>query len=106
LWNATTILMGLRYTKDEIGGMIRGVYKMLYGIHGIEESSVYQDIFQKGRIGEAHEFLIFLGSKKFGTPDEATRARIAALADPDQVHELGTRIPNVATWDDLLSSPN
>ena len=98
--------MGLRYSKDEIDGMIRGVYEMLFGIRGIEESSVYQDIFQKGRIGEAHEFLIFPEARSSGRPTRRPEARIAALVDPDQVHELGTRIPDVATWDELLGSPN
>src|SRR5262249_36521805 len=35
-WNATTILMGLRYEKEQIYAIIEGVSTMLYGIRGIE----------------------------------------------------------------------
>ena len=49
LWNATRILMGLRYEEEQVHAFIEGVSAMLFGIHGIEESSVYQGIL---RIGE------------------------------------------------------
>jgi predicted transposase YdaD len=48
LWDATTFLMGLRYSSDEIASFIRGVPTMLYGIREIEESSVYQEALRKG----------------------------------------------------------
>src|SRR5262245_52750849 len=48
LWNATRILMGLRYSTDEIDSFVRGVPAMSFRIHGIEESSVYQDALRKG----------------------------------------------------------
>jgi hypothetical protein len=93
-------------------------------IHGIEESSVYQDIFSKGeaegfaeglaearakreaegRLQEARETLIFLGRRKLGPPDERAMADIGALNDVDHLHELGARISDVASWDELLFS--
>ncbi len=48
LWNATTILMGLRYSQEQVGSIIERVSAMLFGIRGIEESSVYQGILKKG----------------------------------------------------------
>ncbi len=113
LWNATTVLMGLHYSKDEIGGMIRGVYKMLFGIHGIEESSIYQDIFQKGEakgaVQEARKILIRHGTKKFGPPGEQALAQIAALDHLDRLHDPVDGVFDVGTWDELLaplSDPN
>jgi hypothetical protein len=115
LWTATAILMGLRYRKQEIDAFIKGVPEMLFGIRGIEESSVYQDIFQKGevrgraegeargRVEEARRILIRHGTKKFGPPDEQTKAQIAALADIDRLHDLVDRVLDVASWDELLT---
>lgn len=125
LWNATKILMGLRYGKEEIEAIVRGVSPMLFGIRGIEESSVYQDIFRKGeaqgeargeargesrgeargRVAEAKKILIRQGTRKFGPPDEATRERIAALDDLDRLDDLADRVLDAATWDELLGSP-
>ena len=48
LWAATKVLMGLRYPKEQVEEFSKGVSAMILGIRGIEESSVYQDIFSKG----------------------------------------------------------
>ena len=54
LWAATKVLMGLRYPKEQVEEFTREVSAMILGIRGIEESSVYQDIFAKGEAkGEA-----------------------------------------------------
>jgi hypothetical protein len=117
LWDATKFLMGLRYRTEEIDEFMRGVYDMLFGIRGIEQSSVYQDIFHKGEargeargrakgaLEEARDFLILLGRDKFGPPDDEAKAKIAALSDLDRLHKLGTRILEVASWEELLAGP-
>ena len=51
MWNATQILMGLRYSQEKVDSIIEGVSAMLFGIRGIEESSVYQGILKKGEHG-------------------------------------------------------
>jgi hypothetical protein len=79
---------------------------MLFGIRGIEESSVYQDIFQKGAAEDARKILIRHGTKKFGPPGEQAMAQIAALDDLDRLHDLVDGVLDVATWDELLGSPN
>ena len=83
---------------------------MLYGIRGIEESSVYQGILKKGeasgRAEEAREILIFLGSRRFGRPNPQVEAQIAALSDRDRLHELVARVHTVGNWDELLNSLN
>ena len=48
LWAATKVLLGLRYSKEQVEEFSRGVAAMILGIRGIEESSVYQDIFSQG----------------------------------------------------------
>jgi predicted transposase YdaD len=114
LWNANRILMGLRYKKKQVDSIIEGVSAMLFGIRGIEESSVYQGILEegeakglaKGRIEEAREVLLRHGRKKLGPPGESIEAEITALADLDRLHDLIDRILDVSTWDELLSLPS
>jgi hypothetical protein len=48
LWGVTRILMGLRFEEVEVDAIIEGVSTMLYGIHGIEESTVYQGLLRRG----------------------------------------------------------
>jgi predicted transposase YdaD len=117
LWNATKVLMGLRYPKEQIEAAIEGVSGMLFGINGIEESSIYQDILQKGEargeargrvqglIEEARANLLRLGRRKLGQPAERVEAEIAAIDGLTRLHDLIDRILDVTTWDDLLSPP-
>jgi predicted transposase YdaD len=110
LWDATGILMRLRYSKDEIDSFIRGVPAMSLRIRGIEETPFYQDAFQKGEARgcteEARKILIRQGTKRFGPPSEQAKAQIAALADIDRLHDLVDRVLDAATWDELLTSPS
>ncbi len=107
LWNATEVLMGLRYSEEKVDSIIKGVSAMLFGIRGIEESSVYQGILKKGEakgaIEEARKTLLRQGRKKLGPPGEKIKAEINALTDLDRLHDLTDRILDVSTWDELLA---
>jgi predicted transposase YdaD len=111
LWAATKVLMGLRYPKEQVEMLTRGVSAMILGIRGIEESSVYQDIFAQGRVEgrlegaveEARKTLLSLGRKTLGPPSAAIEARINMLGDLDRLNDLLDRVLDVATWDQLLS---
>lgn len=88
---------------------------MILGIRGIEESSVYQDIFAQGEaqgrvegrlegaLEEARKTLLRQGLKKLGPPSEAIEARITELGDLDRLNDLLDRVLDAATWDQLLS---
>jgi predicted transposase YdaD len=120
LWNATRILMGLRYSEEKVDSIIEGVSAMLFGIRGIEESSVYQGILKKGEamgraegrdegriegaVDEARKTLLRLGLKKLGPPDEQISGRIAEIADLDRLDVLLDRILDISSWDELLAS--
>jgi predicted transposase YdaD len=110
LWYATGFLMGLRYSPDEIRSFSRGGPQMLFGIRGLEESSVYQEALRKGEasgsLKEARTILLRHGTKKLGPPDEKIAARISALADVARLQDLIDRVLDVASWDELLGSPN
>jgi predicted transposase YdaD len=110
LWNATLVLMELRYSEEKIDSIIEEASAMLLGIRGIEESSVYQGILKKGEaIGEAkgaakeaRTILLRQGSKRLGPPDERIRQRIAAITEMDRLRGLLNRILDVPSWDEIL----
>jgi hypothetical protein len=116
LWSATRILMGLRYSEEKVDSIIEGVSAMLFGIRGIEESSVYQGILKKGEdigrvegrvegaVEEARKTLLRQGRKKLGPPDEQISGRIAEITELDRLHVLLDRILDVSSWDELLAS--
>ncbi len=113
LWAATEVLMGLRYSKEQVEEFIRGVSAMILGIRGIEESSVYQDIFAKGeakghvegRVEEARLAILRLGLKRFGQPDEGVRMMIDAIDDINRLNSLLDQILDVSSWGELLTFP-
>ena len=84
---------------------------MILGIRGIEESTVYQGIFAKGRAEgvaagaaqEARKNLLLLGGQKLGQPDERVLTQIADLTDLDRLDFLLGRILNVESWGELLA---
>ena len=123
LWTATMILLGLDHPKEHVYLITKEITTMILGIRGIEESSVYQDIFSKGRAegeakgraegeakgraeGEAEgiaETLLRIGRKMLGPPDERVRATILAITDRGRLSELSDRIAEVSTWEELLA---
>ena len=117
LWAATEVLMGLRYSEEQVEEFVRGVSAMILGIRGIEESSVYQSIFAKGeaqgrvdgrvegRVEEARLAILRLGRQKYGEADEGVRSSIDAIDDIDQLNALLDRILNVSSWNELLTFP-
>jgi hypothetical protein len=104
LWTATEILLGLNYSSERVKELTEEITTMVLGIRGIEESSVYQDIFTKGRIQGIKEDVLRLGRRKLGPPGEAVEARIAALSDLHRLQALHDRILDASTWDELLAA--
>ena len=48
MWAATEVLLGLNHPTERVQELTKEITTMILGIRGIEESSVYQDIFGKG----------------------------------------------------------
>jgi predicted transposase YdaD len=104
VWGAAYILMGLRYEKEFIDQLFKGVLHM-------EESVTYQALIQeglqKGRIEGVLEgvrkAVLRMGKNCFGRP--ATRQTVAALeaiTNLEELEELLDRINTVQSWDELL----
>jgi predicted transposase YdaD len=95
LWAATYVLLGLRYS-DAFANLL------FQEVLGMEESTTYQAIIRKGRLAEARHILLRLGQKRFGPADNATAASLNAIDDVQQLEELGERILDVGSWQELL----
>jgi predicted transposase YdaD len=103
LWATTKILLGLRYPPGLVDVLLRGVI-------GMRESSTYQAILAEGhaegrvegRAEEAQRILLRLGERRFGPPDEATRAVIRAIGDAEKLEGLCDRLPEATSWQELL----
>jgi hypothetical protein len=73
-------------------------------IRGIEESSVYQAIYAKGRANAARESLLHLGRKEWGEPDERVLSQVVAIDDLERLHDLIDRVfdASASSWVELL----
>jgi hypothetical protein len=102
LWTTTDIRMGLRFDKAFIARLMKGVPGM-----NLRESVTYQAILEEGReegrIEAYRETLLRQATRRFGAPDEPTRARVEAMADEAQLEALLDRVLDAAGWVDLLA---
>ncbi len=112
LWTTTYLLMGLRFSLEEAGALLKGV-------RALEESVTYQDILAKGeakgeakgraegevigRAAEARNYLLRLGRKRFGEPDATTLNVLDSFTDVERLEQLGERLLEVENWAELLA---
>ncbi len=104
LWAATEIPLGLNHPEERVKELTEEITTMVLGIQGLEESSVYQGIFSRGKAEEARAILIRQGRKKWGEPDEQILARIAGIGDLARLDLLSERILDANTWDEWLAA--
>ena len=101
LWTAADVLMGLRYSKELVGHLLRGVHKM-------KESVTYQAIVEegveKGRLEEARQMLLDVGTERLGEASEEIAQAIGHIADLERLRRLRRRLLHVATWEEILSA--
>jgi predicted transposase YdaD len=92
---ATYVLLGLRYSEQVAHALFEEVL-------GMKESTTYQAIVREGRAEEARRMLLLQGEARFGSPDSAARAAIESMADLAELEELGLRLMNAGSWQELL----
>ena len=95
LWTATFLLMGLKYDPNLTRQLLKGVREM-------KESSTYQALVTEGSENEARKLVLRLGAKRFGAPDESTRAAIEAISSLERLEQLAERLLEVESWQELL----
>ena len=119
LWEATSLLMGLRFHSDVVKSLLRGVGQM-------KESSVYQAILAEGRaegraeglaeglaegriqqrIDSARRLLLRYGERRFGPIALENREIIEQTTDPDRLENWLDLVPDTlaATWSEFWIS--
>jgi predicted transposase YdaD len=90
----TEILAGLRFEKSLI--------RQLLSEDIMQESVIYQDIFQKGKQQEAFLFLNRLLNRRFGTLDPSIMNRIQVLST-EELETLGEEFLGFSDVSDLLA---
>lgn len=68
----------------------------------MEESVTYQAILTKGRMEEARKWLLRWGRERLGLAPTRIKTAIEAINDLDQLDQLGHRLKEATSWDDLL----
>ncbi len=103
-WTSIDILMGLRYEREVVAELLKGVRAM-------KESVTYQAILEEGQARGAAkeavrarlETLLRLGAYRFGPPDSKIRADLEATQSTDRLDDLIDRSLIVSSWNDLLA---
>lgn len=104
LWTTTWLLLGLKYDPEFSRQLLKGVM-------GMKESSTYQYTLEEGRvqgreqgrIEEARNMLVLLGSKRFGEADINTQASLDNSTSLEQLEQLAARLFEVESWQELLN---
>ena len=119
IWTATRILMGLRYSRQMVQSLLAGAKAM-------EDSTTYQEIIEKGeargierglerglkrgiehgRVAEARQIIVRMGTKHFGPPDVPTRETLESITDLHRLEDLIDRLLDATCtgWAQLLAS--
>lgn len=104
LWTATRILMGLKWSSEIVGQVLKGVRNM-------RESVTYQEIVEEGveigrmegRVTEAKAILLQGATIRFGEPDAAARAKLDSIKDLQTLERMTQRLFEGAnSWNQLL----
>jgi len=84
---------------------------------GIEESSTYQEILQKGEargeargltrgaLEEARRLLQTLGTERLGVPDHHVKSVLVGCVDVAEIERLVVKLLRVNSWEELLDLP-
>ena len=104
----TLILMGLRYTKEQIAGVRKGVEMI-----DVRESTFYQLVHEEGVTeGEKNgllkgvrETILSLGRRKFGVPTPEVEPALGGITDRAKLESLADRLLDVSSWEELLAGP-
>ncbi len=74
----------------------------------MKESVTYQAIVEegveKGRLEEARQMLLDVGTERLGEPSEEIVQKIGHIADLERLRRLRRRLLHVATWEEILSA--
>ena len=101
---------GAAMCKTTVAGTDSYVQWLRKLVSGMEESTTYQEIFNKGvaiglakvRRKEARKLLVLAGKEHLGVPDAAVRRKLRTF-DLNRLHLLARHVLRVRSWRDLLA---
>ncbi len=103
LGGLAAVLCGMRYDDD----VIREAERMIDDI--LKDSRTFQLWLKRGeaqgKVDEARQLLIRLGTQRFGPPSVAVETALAAAIDRERLERMVLAALDAAGWDDLLSTP-
>ena len=71
----------------------------------VESNAFIQYFVDKGRTEESAKILLRLGRIRFGPPPGQGKATLAGITNLNRLEELGDRLFEVSSWDELLAAP-
>jgi hypothetical protein len=98
LMTAAFVLTGLRLVSSQ-------AVRIFQGVRTMRESTTYQYILDEGRTEARRAVLLDLGGQRLGPPDEAVRATVNGIDDPERLARMVHRVLQAASWQDLLATP-
>jgi hypothetical protein len=90
--------MGLRYSETLTDQLLQEVISM-------EESVTYQAIVRRGKREEARKLILLQGRNRFGRVSAEVRDSLNAIQDVEKLEDLGIRLLEVSSWQELLGLP-
>jgi hypothetical protein len=106
LWTSCLLLLGLRYDKEELTNLLKGV-------RGMRESAGYQMILDEGRVEgrvegafqATKDAIRELGGDRFGLLPPEMAASLEQITDLIRLRRIHKRLLKAADWTDLLATP-
>jgi hypothetical protein len=71
---------------------------------GARVQAMNKTTYDKGMEEGFRIMLLKQGRARFGPPSKEVEAQIASIRDGDRLQDLGDRILNAQSWDELLNS--
>lgn len=69
----------------------------------MKDSVTYQETVREGEVKNARQFIVRLGTKRFGTPPDAeTRRRLEATEEIGTLESLFERVSDIKGWQELF----
>jgi hypothetical protein len=72
----------------------------------MRDNVAYQVILEEGRIEQARETLLNLGTRLLRAPSKVVRQKIESMDDLEELKDLTDRVLDVKSWKELLKNPN
>ena len=98
----TMLLMGLRYTKEQIADVKKDVE--MVDLRDNTFISLLRDEFvAEGQLAASRRMILSMSRRKFGSSPEGVEAMLEGITDQVKLDALADRLIDVSSWEDLLA---